>query len=173
MPVTPFHFGPGVLIKSVVPRWFSLRAFILVQVVIDFETAWNIVRGNNRLHTVFHSYMGATVAMLCAFGLVVLSNAIIRQVQARPFQLRSFEIRSSVFGIIVGGWSHVFLDSIMHADLYPFYPLGRQQPQLAMWSLEKLHAICLLGFVLGGVILIIRSVAEYLRGKGRNNSPGA
>lgn len=57
MPFTPFHFGPGAFAKSVAPRWFSFRAFVLSQIVIDCETAWNIYCGHERLHTFFHSYL--------------------------------------------------------------------------------------------------------------------
>lgn len=42
MPITPFHFGPGTAIKSVVPNYFSLRAFIILQLIIDLETIGNI-----------------------------------------------------------------------------------------------------------------------------------
>ena len=37
MPATPYHFGPGLLIKAAAPRQFSMAAYSLTQVVIDLE----------------------------------------------------------------------------------------------------------------------------------------
>ena len=37
MPITPFHFGPGALIKAAVPDHFSWTVFALANVVIDLE----------------------------------------------------------------------------------------------------------------------------------------
>lgn len=42
MPLTPSHFGPALLVKSLAPRRFSWGAFIAATVVIDCETAYNI-----------------------------------------------------------------------------------------------------------------------------------
>ena len=38
MPFTPFHFGPGALLKSFLRHRFSFVTFVASQVVIDFET---------------------------------------------------------------------------------------------------------------------------------------
>jgi hypothetical protein len=38
MPVTPFHFGPSLLVKAAAPRSFSMIAFGVSQIVIDCET---------------------------------------------------------------------------------------------------------------------------------------
>jgi hypothetical protein len=166
MPITPFHFGPGVLIKSVVPKWFSLRAFILSQIVIDSETAWNLLKGNDRLHTVFHSYLGSLAAMLISMGLLLSFNLVLTKFESlKNLSGRRFELRSSTIGVFLGGWSHVFLDSIMHSDLYPFFPINNSQPQLAMWSLRDLHSFCLWGFVAGGTVLVIRAGVRNLRPK--------
>jgi len=42
--------------------------------VIDCETAWNIYRGHERLHTLFHSYLGVSVAMALTGVLLVVYN---------------------------------------------------------------------------------------------------
>jgi hypothetical protein len=78
MPFTPFHFGPGALAKVLLPRHFSLVAFLATQVVIDCETLYYMVRREFPLHRVAHSYVGATavgIAMgLALFGVVVLRH---------------------------------------------------------------------------------------------------
>ena len=59
MPVTPFHLGPLMPLKAVVPRHFSLGVFAVVQVVIDLESIWNIVRDNPVVHDRLHTLLGA------------------------------------------------------------------------------------------------------------------
>ena len=44
MAATPFHFGPGLLIKAAAPRQFSMAAYSLTQVVIDIETGYYQLR---------------------------------------------------------------------------------------------------------------------------------
>jgi hypothetical protein len=66
MPVTPFHFGPGLLGKAVVNRYFSFTSFAITQVVIDVETAYHLVRNEWPLHRAFHTMLLGT-----AVGVVV------------------------------------------------------------------------------------------------------
>lgn len=42
MPVTPFHFGIGLLGKGLAPTRVSLSAFVASQVVIDCESAYHL-----------------------------------------------------------------------------------------------------------------------------------
>lgn len=164
MPFTPFHFGPGALAKSVVPRWFSFRAFVLSQVVIDCETAWNTYRGNERLHTFFHSYLGVFVAMALTGILLVVYNWFALQFP-RSWLIREledwgdrFEFRSSLIAILFGGWSHVFLDSVMHTDLRPLAPFSDVNTMLDLVSLKALYLACLWSFVGAGLTWGIRGL---------------
>src|SRR5262245_31711720 len=45
LPVTPFHFGPGLALKGAAAPVFSWSAFAAAQVVIDCETVYYMVRG--------------------------------------------------------------------------------------------------------------------------------
>ncbi len=60
MPITPFHLGPGLLIKTAVPKGFSLSAFASVQVAIDIEVIVNVARGHDPLHGFFHTNIRET-----------------------------------------------------------------------------------------------------------------
>lgn len=171
MPFTPFHFGPGALVKSVVPRWFSFRAFVLSQVVIDCETAWNIYRGHERLHTFFHSYLGVSVAMALTGVLLVVYNWFAFQFP-RSWLIHEledwgtlFQFRSSLIAILFGGWSHVFLDSVMHADMRPLAPFFTGNAMLDLVSLKVLHMACLWSFVGAGLVWGLRIAYRSLRGK--------
>jgi hypothetical protein len=46
MPFTPFHMGPGLAVKAVFGRYFSLMVFGFSQVAIDIEPLVRIIRGD-------------------------------------------------------------------------------------------------------------------------------
>lgn len=61
MPFTPFHMGPGLAIKAVSGRHFSLMVFGFSQVAIDIEPLVRITRGDALLHGPTHTYVGASL----------------------------------------------------------------------------------------------------------------
>jgi len=125
MPVTPFHMGPGVVIKAVGGRYFSLMVFGFSQVAMDVEPLVRMIRGDAVLHGFTHTYLGATL-----IGLV-----------------------SAVAGAFVGTYSHVFLDSIMHSDLQPLAPLSEVNGLLHVISVGALHLLCVLCGVCGALLM--------------------
>ena len=62
MPFTPYHFGPGILAKSIAPSYFSFVAFVGTQVAIDLESLYNLLRHEWPVHRFFHSLAGAVLA---------------------------------------------------------------------------------------------------------------
>jgi hypothetical protein len=140
MPVTPFHFGPGAVLKAIGGRWFSFRAFATVQIAIDVESIWNIVAGNDPIHDRLHTMPGAL-----AVGLVVA-------VAGRP--LLGLPWTALVTGAALGAVTHVLLDAVMHADSRPF---GAGNPLHVPGSFVLLHVLCLASGVLGAVLLIARA----------------
>ena len=166
MPVTPFHFGPGILLKSAAPKRFSLTAFITCQIVIDFETAINMLMGRERLHTFFHSYLGSTVCAVLTMGIVLLGSKFLRALNhlLDPGTPRSadgdlpwtWSIRTLAVSSIIGAWSHVLLDSVMHSDITPFAPFSEANPLLGVVSVLTLHVTCFLSGVIGCGIWLIR-----------------
>ena len=70
MPATPFHLGPGVLIKAAAPRQFSMAAYSLAQVVIDVESGYYMLQGEYPVHRQAHTFLlGGMIGLLC--GLIV------------------------------------------------------------------------------------------------------
>src|SRR5204863_2799538 len=61
VPFTPYHFGPGLLVKSLVPRYISLTAYCAAQVAIDCETLYFIVRHSKPDHRFLHTMVGASL----------------------------------------------------------------------------------------------------------------
>ena len=157
MPFTPFHFGPGFLIKGLAPRKFSLTAFILSQILIDIETAANIYLSKPRLHTFFHTYLGSllvgALSTLIAFMFYkIFYKSFYKNPTQDPPSLRVIAISS-----FIGVWSHVVLDSIMHLDMTPFAPVTDSNPMLELVSLLHLHLGCVLTGVVGLALMAFKS----------------
>ena len=121
MPVTPFHFGPGFFIKSILFKRFSFRVFILANILIDIEPLYYILTNQYPLHRFFHTYIGATVVAIVS---IFLGRIIWRQIPKSAI----------IIGAFLGTHSHILLDSVMHADLQPFYPFSNVNSLLHVLS---------------------------------------
>ncbi len=166
MPFTPFHFGPGALIKAAAPGHFSFTVFAFAQVLIDCEVLWFwIVHGEPR-HPYLHTFAGATLVAalsyapgrrVCEWGLKIW-NARLNAAQARwlafgPANSR----RSALWGAVIGAYSHVVLDSVMHFDMLPFAPVSAARPLYALLSIDHLHFLCMVAAAIGcGVVGTLR-----------------
>ena len=60
-------------------------------------------------------------------------------------------------GAALGTYSHIVLDSIMHADIRPLAPISDGNSLLHLVSLEVLHLACLVLGGVGGLAVLLRS----------------
>jgi hypothetical protein len=168
MPVTPFHFGPGLLIKSLIPGRFSFAAFIATQVVIDVETIYWILRDAWPVHRVLHTLPGGALAgalVACATApllpplarwLAKRLPSIAGVVRARPHHLAAeSRMGAALLGGLIGGVSHALLDGVMHLDIQPFRPLTTSNPLLNAVSLPALHLACTAAGALGLLLIAL------------------
>jgi len=151
LPFTPLHCGPGALIKALIPGWFSLSIFTLVQVLIDIESLYNLINGYHPVHAFFHSYLGASIIGVIG---VVLGKPIIEQTfkiwnfllhkkpASRLYIGPKIPLKSSIIGSFVGVYSHVLLDSIMHSDIRPLAPFSETNLVYQIIAILPLHALC-------------------------------
>lgn len=164
MPVTPLHMGPAMVVKGVAGRHFSLIAFGIAQVVIDIEPAVGMLRGAQVLHGWTHTYLGAIV-----IGLAVLlvsrplGHAILRWWNAHlDPSLAWLGTRQPITrvaaasGAFLGTFSHVALDSLMHADLRPFAPWADSNGLLYAVSFGELHVGCVVAGLAGLALWALR-----------------
>lgn len=166
MPVTPFHFGPGSLIKSLAPSWFSLRVFILSQVIIDCESAWNMIQGHERVHTFFHTFAGSTVAIVATIAIATIYAKLSSRLPKKTISDGLFRppgMLEIFTGATCGGYSHVLLDAIMHRDSQPFWPITMHNPYLRWISVENLHLFCIYAFLAAGTIWLARLAISRIR----------
>ena len=177
MPFTPFHMGPGLAVKALGGRHFSVLVFGVAQVVIDIEPLIGMLRGSDVLHGWTHTYGGAAL-----LGLLVMFIAppICRPILHAWNQLLGREKlawlaspepltrTAAASGAFIGTFSHVLLDSMMHADLQPYAPWLAGNGLLEVVSIATLHVFC--------VVTAVAGVAAWWiagRLRGRHAIPGA
>lgn len=151
MPFTPVHMGPGLLIKSVLQGSFSLMVFGWAQIIMDIQPLFVMITGGGYLHGFSHTYIGASLLAIFAsltgkqaseYGLIVLGIAK----KENPIVIKWWIVFISAF---IGTFSHVFLDSIMHSDVQPFFPLFLENKLLGIITINQLHQWCLYSGLVG------------------------
>lgn len=150
MPFTPLHMGPGIAVKAVAQRSFSLMVFGWSQIIIDIQPLIAMLTNKGALHGFTHTYLGATfIALFCAvsgkyFG--ELGLRIIKEQKYLPINWRVAFVSA-----FIGTYSHVFLDSIMHSDIQPFWPFNLTNNLYGIISVKALHIFCVTTAIIGGV----------------------
>jgi membrane-bound metal-dependent hydrolase YbcI (DUF457 family) len=156
MPVTPFHFGPGTLLKAIAPRSVSLAAFALSQIAIDVESGYHLVRNEWPVHREVHSFLvTGVVGALTGVAVWSVGRSLDPSGEAR---IRAeVALSPALVGGLAGGLSHPLLDGIMHSDVRPFWPFSAANPFLGAMGLGALHLLCFAAGVVGLYALALRS----------------
>lgn len=172
MPFTPFHFGPGLLLKSLSPRHFSFTAFVATQVVIDCETLYYLAQNAYPVHRTLHTLVGATAAGLGTSALLIGGKRIANRLAHTgsrkaydPIVVAETSTNGILTGGVLGGLSHSVLDSIMHRDVRPFGPWSSDNPFLDVIGLGTLHTLCVLSGLIG--LLVMGRMLSEARGRAR------
>ncbi len=167
MPFTPVHMGPGILLKSLLQGSFSLMVFGWTQIIMDLQPLYVMVSNSTRfeLHGFSHTYLGATLlAVLSALSGKYLAEIGLKLLEfstrAQPIKIGW---RIAFFSACLGSYSHVALDSIMHADLQPYYPFAVGNPLLDIIDMTQLHEFCFYTGLAGGVIYSLVQIIRDLK----------
>ena len=165
MPFTPFHMGPGLLIKAFLQGSFSLMVFGWTQIIMDIQPLIALLNRDENIHGFTHTYIGAVLIAifsavtgkhLSEFGLVVLR--ISRQHQ--PIKISWVVTLISAF---IGSFSHVILDSLMHKDMRPFSPFSDTNILLDAVTVGDIYKYCTYSGLLGTVLYF--SIRYWLQQK--------
>lgn len=156
MPFTPFHFGPGLLLKGVAPERLSWSAFVAAQVLIDCETLYHILRREYPLHRALHTVAGAAAAGLATAGALLALRGLLPRGRLPPALAAELSTAPIVMGGLLGGLTHPLLDGLMHADIRPFLPWTEANPLLGLVGLGALHLGCLAAGLAGAALVWLR-----------------
>ena len=151
MPFTPIHMGPGLAIKSLLQKKFSLMVFGWSQIVIDIQPLLVILSGRGTVHGFTHTYLGATlIALFCAFSGKYLGELGLKIIRKKEYLRISWKV--AFISAFIGTYSHVLLDSVMHYDVIPFSPFWKSNILLSIVSVNTLNIFCLASGLIGIVI---------------------
>lgn len=157
MPFTPYHMGPGLLIKSLLQSGFSLMIFGWAQILMDIQPLIVLLMGQGHLHGFSHTYLGATlIAFLSAIsGKYLIDNGLIIIKTYHSFVPVAFTWRVVFTSAFLGTYTHVLLDSIMHADMKPLFPFVIENKMLGIITLEQLHQFCWYSGLIGVTVYVL------------------
>lgn len=152
MPFTPFHLGPGALLKGVGRDRFSFMIFGGSQVLIDIEPGYRLIVGDSVVHGPSHTIVGALVIGIIA----TLTGKPISEVVLRLFRYPGSTISWKVAGLsaFLGTFSHLFFDAIMHSDMTPWAPFVDSNGLLGWISLRSLHMLCVMLGIVGALLFL-------------------
>lgn len=172
MPITPFHFGPGALIKVIAPRHFSWTIFALSNVLMEPLVLFLLI--GDPAHPWMHTLPGAVaiaaVAALfgrkpCEWMLSWFNRNLVPGWQRRLFAVEPSIPRGTAWiSALVSTLSHLGLDSIMHTDVEAFWPILSGNSIQGTISLDALHFLCVAAAVVAMIIaLLVRQFRALLR----------
>ena len=143
------------LAKAFGPQQFWLTSYITANILIDLEVLYYLSRNDQPIHRYLHTYAGGIaiglLAGLLMFGVVktlcrVLPADSIWGERVAKTPKRRLLWQSLVAGLI-GGVTHILLDSFMHAEMNPFWPFVDGNALTGMITMRALHiGLAVIGF---------------------------
>ena len=164
MPFTPLHMGPGLLTKAILQSSFSLMIFGWSQIIMDIQPLLVMVTGRGDLHGISHTIIGATViAIFSAITGKYFSEYVFvwldkdfTEFQKSIFDLPKFiSYKVAFLSAFIGTYSHVLLDSLMHSDLRPLFPISDNNALLNLTSYKGLNGICVYSGAVGTILYFV------------------
>lgn len=118
MPFTPFHMGPGLLLKALLQGSFSLLVFGWAQIIMDIQPLVMLLTGVGALHGFSPTAPGALrLAIGAALSGKYAAEFALRSIGlSGPLPIRWPVAFSSTF---IGTFSHRLLDSVMESTSTP------------------------------------------------------
>ncbi len=126
------------------------------QIVMDIQPLIVLITGEGHLHGFTHTYIGAILlAVFAALTGKYLSEIGLKMIGLSKSQSIKIAWWVSFLSAFIGSFSHVFLDSIMHSDVEPFYPLTLSNNFLGFVSVSMLYKICMYSGLVGAVMYFV------------------
>lgn len=156
--------GPGIVVKALLQGSFSLMVFGWAQIVMDIQPLIVLITGEGHLHGFSHTFVGAS--LLAVFS--ALTGKYLSEVGLYLFEMnKDWQVKIAwwvaFLSAFIGTFSHVFLDSIMHADVEPVYPFSKSNELLGLISPVKLEEFCIYSGLVGGVLFFFIIGLQRLR----------
>ncbi len=159
MPLTPFHWS-AVVFGLVFFEIFYIPALVVSSVIVDTEPFYYMFvnpQPDGMLHGIEHTYLAATLVGIAAAWLLTKMRSKIDKLMAQ-LKLGQAKISSKqiYFSSVFAAYSHVFLDSLMHAYLRPFWPITDYNPFLGVININWIYAGTGLFLLLNALLYTVR-----------------
>ena len=123
--LTPFHLGPGLLLGVLTFRFFNLWAVLLGSIAMDAEPLILLLIGrcyNCPHHGFLHSILGAILGSLILSFFLWIFREKLNLISLKIGISQPFSFKIIFFSSFFAWILHVFSDSIVHYDVFPFWP---------------------------------------------------
>jgi membrane-bound metal-dependent hydrolase YbcI (DUF457 family) len=163
MPFTAFHLGPALLIGIILFPFFDIAAVLICSVIVDLEPFYVIFFAPELpLHGFFHTFLGGSIIGIIVAFILWISRGLVQEIQ----MIFKVEQNSSLLKILYTSLFsvnfHIFLDSIFHADMQPFYPFTIN-PFYGLISQAIINQLCTVCMILGLTIYVHRFIIHGVR----------
>jgi len=165
LPFTPYHFGPALLIGTLLFPFIDFATIVIASVILDLEPLAVIFLDLPMpLHSFFHTYLGATiVAIILTIGIYPFRKYLNEIVSFFGLKQES-SFQRIILASFIGTYSHVLLDSFLYTEMNPFFPLIGN-PFWGLLTSGLVYTLCLvLGFI-GFFVYILRIILHVGKSK--------
>ncbi|GAA0242434.1 hypothetical protein GCM10009000_067610 [Halobacterium noricense] len=155
MPLTPYHLGVGVFLGVALLRWLDFPTLCIATMIVDIRAIaiyFGLFTGN--LHGPLHTVLGGTLLAGLLAAIMFKTKPLWNRLSALFGLAQKRSLYRIVTASLIGIYSHLILDAIMHADMQPLYPLTGN-PLLGVLHLSDVYIICVAGFFFGGIFYLI------------------
>lgn len=124
MPLTPLHLGPVLLVAFLFFNDVDVTAAAVAAVVNDVGPLL-VVLGvmNGPLHGPFHTVIGAVLLAVVTASILFSCKPRINEYLKRWSVDQERDYRMLLTGALLGTLLQVFLDSFVHGEMHPFFPV--------------------------------------------------
>ncbi|MFW9806630.1 MAG: hypothetical protein ACFFFK_07875 [Candidatus Thorarchaeota archaeon] len=156
MPFTPYHFGPALLIGTLLFPFVDFTTIMVASVILDIEPLSVMLFGLPMpLHSFFHTYLGATLIAVALSILIYPFRKYLNEIVSFFGLKQKSSIRQIVLASFIGTYSHVLLDSFLYAEMNPFFPL-LGNPFLGILGFGFVYSLCIGLGIIGFFVYLIR-----------------
>ncbi|OIQ05894.1 MAG: hypothetical protein AUK59_02060 [Candidatus Altarchaeum sp. CG2_30_32_3053] len=164
MPLTPFHLGVGLAVGMLLFRYINLPAILLASVIVDAEPIYCYFIGNCQLHGFSHTVIGGTLFAIAVIVIIFTLRTHLIKISKIFIAEQNYSLKSIAFASFVGVYAHLLLDSFMHSDMNPFWPI-MGNPLLGVISNSLIIGLCMFGFAAGCIIYVAKIIRDWKFGK--------
>lgn len=155
MPLTPFHLGIGLVLGMIFYRWIDFPTICIGTMIVDLRSIFIFLGPfEGALHGPLHTFLGGTL-LAVGLGAVMYTTKPAWNWVGEIFGLAQ---ERSVYRVgiasLLGVYTHLFLDALMHSDMRPFYPI-HGNPLSGHAAVGDIYLICVAGFLIGSVLYMV------------------